>query len=119
MVRSSNDLEQWITFFLNGIVETAQHGLDTFKAIITLREDYEAKILTLGSRAKNAHKLLHLMYTTPIVNVRSVANRLDMDFSSVNRLLKSMTEIGVLNEMTGHSRNRLFVLEKYLNLFRS
>ncbi len=117
-VRSSNDLEQWIIFFLNGIAETAQHGLETFKAIIALREEYEAKILTLGSRAKNAHKLLHLMYAKPIANVRSVGNRLDMDFSSANRLLKSLTELDILKEITGHSRNRLFVLEKYLNLFR-
>ena len=41
MVRISNDLEQWITFFLNGIVETAQHGLKTFKAIIALRQEYD------------------------------------------------------------------------------
>lgn len=119
MVRTTNDLEQWITFFMNGIAETAQHGLETFKSIIALQEEYEEKILTLGTRAKKAHKLLHLMYAKPIANVRSVENRLDMDFSSANRLLKSLTELDILEEITGHSRNRLFVLEKYLNLFRS
>ena len=119
MVRISNDLEQWITFFLNGIVETARHGLETFKAIIALRQEYDTKILILGSRAKNAQKLLQRMYATPIVNVRSVEKELDISFSSANRLLKSLTELGVLTETTGHSRNRLFVLEKYLNLFRS
>ena len=118
-VRTANDLEQWIVFFLIGIVETAQHGLKTFKAIITLRQEYDTKILTLGSRAKNAQKLLQRMYATPIVNARSVEKGLDISFSSANRLLKSLTELGILKETTGHSRNRLFVLEKYLNLFRS
>ena len=118
-VRTANDLEQWIVFFLLGIVETAQHGLKTFKAIIALRQEYDVKILTLGPRAKNAQKLLQRMYATPIVNARTVEKELDISFSSANRLLKSLTELGVLTETTGHSRNRLFVLEKYLNLFRS
>ena len=164
MVRISNDLEQWITFFLNGIVETAQHGLKTFKAIIALRQEYDTivkptinytlelarlgnlasgarevgvrnpshrllkcpfifglhyKILTLGSRAKNAQKLLQRMYATPIVKARTVEKELDISFSSANRLLKSLTALGILKETTRHSHNRLFVLEKYLNLFRN
>lgn len=119
MVRRSNDLEQWIIFFLNGLVETAQHGLKTFKAIIALRQEYDTKILILGSRSKNAQKLLQHMYATPIITVRSVEKALDTSFSSANRLLKSLTELGILKETTGYSRNRLFVLEKYLNLFRS
>ncbi|MDE0465945.1 MAG: Fic family protein [Candidatus Poribacteria bacterium] len=118
-VRTANDLEQWIVFFLLGIVETAQHGLKTFKGIIALRQEYDAKILTLGSRARNAQKLLQCMYATPIVNTRWVERTLEISFSSANRLLKSLTELGLLKETTGYSRNRLFVLEKYLNLFRS
>ena len=119
MVRKSNDLEQWITFFLNGIVETTQDGIKTFKGILELQREYETNILTLGSRAKNAQKLLRFMYATPIVNVRSVEKELGISFSSANRLLKSLTELGVLKETTEDSRNRLFVLEKYLNLFRN
>ena len=119
MVRKSNDLEQWIAFFLNGIAATAQNGLETFRRIIALRQEYDSKILTLGSRAKNAQKLLLLLYANPIVNVKSVEMGLDMGFSSANRLLKSLTELRILTEVTGFSRNRLFVLKKYLNLFRS
>ena len=111
--------KQWIVFFLLGIVETAQDTLKTFKAIIALRQEYDVKILTLGSRAKNAQKLLQCMYATPIVNARSVEKQLDISFSTANLLLKSLTELGLLKEITGYSRNRLFVLEKYLNLFRS
>jgi Fic family protein len=118
-VRTANDIEQWIIFFLIGIVETAQHGLRTFKAIIALRQEYNTKILTLGSRSKNVQKLLQLMYGTPIVNTRWVEKELNISFSSANRLLKSLTELGILKETTGFSRNRLFVLEKYLDLFRS
>ena len=118
MVRKSNNLEQWITFFLNGIVDTAQHGIKTFKAIIALRQEYDQKILTLGARAKKAEELLRFMYSIPIVNVKLVGMKLDMNFATANRLLKSLTEIEILKEITRSSRNRLFVLEKYMALFR-
>ena len=118
-VRESNDLERWITFFLNGIVGTAQDGIKTFKAITTLQQEYDAKILTLGSRTKNAQRLLRFMYAEPITNVNRVVEKLNMNYPTTNRLLKSLTELGVLKEITGFSGNRLFVLEKYLNLFRS
>ena len=119
-VRELNDLEQWIAFFLDGIAATARHGIKTFKAVTLLRQEYDEKILKLGSRpAKNAQKLLRFMYAKPIVSVSTIVEALEMSFSSANRLLKSLTELGVLKEMTGFSRNRLFVLEKYLALFRN
>ena len=119
IVRTSNDLEQWITFFLSGIADAARHGIEIFREIISLRQEYEEKILTLGSRAKNAHKLLQSMFAQPIINTNWAAAELGMVFSSASLLLKSLTELGILKETTGFSRNRLFVLEKYLNLFRS
>ena len=119
IVRTSNDLEQWIMFFLSGIAGAARHGIEIFREIISLRQEYEERILTLGSRAKNAHKLLQSMFAQPIVNANWTTEELGMAFSSASLLLKSLTELGILKETTGFSRNRLFVLEKYLNLFRS
>lgn len=119
IVRTSNNLEQWITFFLSGIADTARHGIEIFREIISLRQEYKEQILTLGSRAKNAHKLLQSMFAQPIVNANWATKELRMAFSSANLLLKSLTELGILKETTGFSRNRLFVLEKYLDLFRS
>ena len=118
IVRTSNDLEQWITFFLNGIVDTAQHGIKIFKNIISIRQEYEEQILTLGSRAKNANRLLRSMFAQPIINAKTAAEELGIVFSSANTLLRSLVELGILKEITGYSRNRLFVLEKYLDLFR-
>ncbi len=119
IVRSSNDLDQWIVFFLHGIIDTAQHGIEKFRGIVSLRQEYEEQILELGSRAKNAQKLLRYMFAQPIINVNLAIKELGTVFSSANSLLKSLVEIGILKEITGFSRNRLFALEKYLDLFRS
>lgn len=118
MVRQTNNLEQWVKFFLNGIVETAKDGIKTFKNIIKLRRSYEEKIMTLGSRAKKAQKLLLYMFSKPIVNNKIVVKELGISFNSANRLITSLVELGLLNEITGFSRNRLFVLKEYMELFK-
>ncbi len=118
MVRKTSDLEQWIKFFLNGVIYTAKDGVETFKRIIALRENYDSKIMTLGTRAKNAQKLLLFLFSRPIVSTKNVEKELQISFNSANRLLKSLIDLKILKEITGFSRNRLFVLDEYLNLFK-
>jgi len=118
MVRQTSNLEQWVKFFLNGAIETAKDSVDTFRKIIDLRSRYEAKIITLDARAKKAQKLLLYMFSQPIVGNRTVMKELGISFNSANRLIKSLADLGILTEITGFSRNRLFVLKEYLDLFR-
>ena len=56
------------------------------------------------------------MYAEPITNVNRVVEELNMNYPTTNRLLKSMTELGMLKEVTGFSRNRLLFLEKYRDI---
>lgn len=118
MVRQNDNLEQWIKFFLNGIIETAADGIKTFKDIVNLRQRYESKIMTMGIRAKNAQKLLLFMFSRPIASNKTVEKELEISFNSANRLIKSLMDLGMLKEITGHTRNRLFVLKEYLDLFK-
>lgn len=118
MVRQNNNLEQWIKFFLNGIIITAQDGVNTFKKIISLRSGYEEKIMNLGSRAKKARQLIFYMFSSPIMNNKMIIKDLNLSFNSSNRLMKSLIELKILKELTGFSRNRLFVLKDYLELFK-
>jgi Fic family protein len=118
MVRKSNDLQQWVKFFLNGIIETADDGVKTFRSIIEMRKRFEGKIMTMGTRSKNALRALEYMYSRPIVGAKTLEKELGISFASANRLIKSLTDLNILVEMTGYSRNRLFVLKEYLDMFR-
>lgn len=118
MVREKNNFEQWIIFFLNGIIYTANDAINTFKDIIDLRQKYEQKILSLGSRAKNAKKLLLFMFSRPIVNIKTVEQNLNISNNNANRLIKSFQDLNILQEKTGYSRNRLYYLKSYLDLFK-
>lgn len=117
VVRTANDLEQWIKFFLIGIAETAKNSKLTFEKIITLRRQSEQKIISLGRRAKISQELLKHLYSHPIVSTKQIAERLQITYPSANMLVKEFERIGVLEENTGFKRNRLFVFSEYLKLF--
>lgn len=119
MVRESDNLEQWVRFFLNGIIDTAQSGIQTFRDIIKLRQSYESKIMTLGKKAPSGQRLLLALFSNPVVSSRGASKILGVGFAAANRMIADFVKLGILKEVTGYSRNRLFVLNDYLNLFRS
>lgn len=118
IVRETSNLEQWIKFFLNGVIETAQSGKETFRRIVELRQKYEEKIMKLGKRAETGKAMLLHLFSKPITNTKLTAEELGIGFAAANRLIASFIELGMLKEITGYSRNRLFVLYEYLDLFR-
>lgn len=116
-VRTSNNLEHWIKFFLVGVAETAKNGKLTFEKIIALRDQSEQKIISLGKRAKVGQELLKNLYSQPILNTKQIAERLKITHPSAGSLAKQFEKIGIFKEITGFKRNRLFVFSEYLKLF--
>lgn len=117
-VRTRNDLDQWIIFFLSAVVETAKKGKATFGKIIALRGKYEQQIMRFGRRATLGHNLLLSLFSEPATTVSDTAKRLDISVSAANTLVNEMAEVNILKEMTGFSRNRIFILHEYIDLFR-
>lgn len=116
--RTRNDLHQWLTFFLVGVQETAQNGIDTFNKIIQLRAETEEKMVSsLGRRLPRAKQLLNYLYSNPVIGMIEISKELDMDVSTAQRLIKDFENLNILKEKTGFKRNRIFVFEKYLKLF--
>ncbi len=118
LVRTQNNLAQWLTFFLVGVMEAAESSIHVFNQIIELRKDVESKkITTLGRRVPLAIKLIHYLYTKPIVDTTEVAKVLDVSISSSHRLIQDFQRLDILKEQTGFKRNRVFVFREYLDLF--
>ena len=118
LARQSNNLEQWIKFFLTGVIETAKESQETFRQIIKLRQEYEVKILSLGKRAKLANEVLLFLFSQPAVNSKMIMNKFKITFNTANSLLNNLESLKILQEVTGFSRNRLFVAQAYLNIFK-
>lgn len=118
-VRTHDDLLGWLQFFLIGVIKTAKKSIATFQAIINLREEIRSKILpAMGKQQAQASKLIIYLYGQPLVSSKDVATYLDIHASTANRLINVLADKGVLVEKTGQKRNRMFVFDRYIQLFK-
>ncbi|MBQ0116165.1 MAG: Fic family protein [Bacteroidales bacterium] len=116
-VRFENKMSEWIKFFLEGIIATAQKGTDALNEVMAIQNEYNEKIKTLGNRSANALKLVDSMYVNPFIDNSKAAKLLNITFPSANALIKELVEKNILCEITGSKRNKKYVLDKYLNIF--
>lgn len=116
-VRASNDLLHWIKFFLLAVIETSENGKITFEKILVLKNKVDNQIVTLGRKAENAKILINFLYKRPTVTVASAAKALSITNKAANQLLLDLVNLGILLEVTGNKRNRLFLFDEYLRLF--
>lgn len=116
-VRESNDMGHWCRFFLQAVYETAENGKITFQKLLTLRQDLERQIVTMGRRAENARRLILYLYERPAVSVDGVMQSLGINKNPARGLIKTMEDQNILEEVTGFGRNRIFVFRKYLDVF--
>ena len=119
-VRQGNHMREWLIFFLHGVEETARASADVFRAILALKERIEREVLPRFShrRQENAQQLMRYLYARPVIDVKAVTGLLSTTTNTAASLINDMVEHGVLLEVTGQRRNRLFLFHDYLELFR-
>ncbi|NLT49804.1 MAG: Fic family protein [Ignavibacteria bacterium] len=119
IVRTKNDLTQWIKFFLTGVIETSKYGVDTFRKILKLRTEVEDKIIiTLGRRLPLAKNAINYLYRYPIINLGDLIDELAVSKQTANTMISELVKLKILYEVTGQKRNRMYVFQDYINLFR-
>ncbi|MBU4525271.1 MAG: winged helix-turn-helix transcriptional regulator [Desulfomicrobium sp.] len=67
----------------------------------------------------HARQLLNLLYRKPIVTASEVVEALDVSTPTANALIKDLLRLGILIELTGLQRGRLYSFDRYLRLFVS
>jgi Fic family protein len=118
LVRQKNDMRQWLKYFLVGIEQTAGDAVATLTRILRLKADIEQNLQQqFGKRSVNAHLLLQHLFKHPVINVEQAASICDTNYRPANELVAQMCRHNILKEMTGQSRNRLFVFDPYLRIF--
>ncbi|MBN2201098.1 Fic family protein, partial [bacterium] len=117
-VRTHHDMTRWLKFFLEGVCQTAQNSIETFRAIIRLREEVEfPAVAALGKKSTLARQFMRMLYGKPVVDSQETAGHLSVNASTAHRLIEDFIRLGILEETTGRKRNRIFVYRKYLRLF--
>jgi len=118
-VRDSGNWEGWLKFFLRGVYEVAQEAAATARKIVNLKEEHRQLVLNaMGRKSGNAIALLESLYFRPIFTVEHAEAITNLSYPNANTLIKNLSDIGLLQEITGQKRNRAFSYEPYLSVFR-
>jgi Fic family protein len=119
-VRATHKLEPWLRFFLLGMRETAGLSIQVFKDILALKERIEReKMPTFHVRRQaNAQALMRFLYQQPMVSIKAVAHLIKAQTNTAAALIDDFVKLGILREFTGQKRDRLFVFDEYVRLFK-
>lgn len=117
-VRDDGAWEEWLVFFLRGVIEVSQQATETARRILALRERHRQLITDeFGRAAGNGHRVLEYLYQHPIVAVTELQELIETSYPAANNLVAQFELHGVLHEATGQKRNRRFVYRDYVDLF--
>ena len=117
-IRDSGAWEEWLLFFLEGVASVAEEATGTARRIVTLREELRQEIgYGLGRRSSSGLRLLDHLFQNPVVTVKAVQEAVDLSQPAAGALVGELERIGILQEVTGRRRNRIYRFESYLDLF--
>ena len=118
-VREKNDLMHWLKYFLTGMDETARQSSNTLSDILKLKEQLENAVRNAaGRRTRSALILLTHLFKEPFISVRQAEEICNLSKKAANDLVSLFVQQGILKEISGKTRYRLFLFESYLNLFK-
>lgn len=116
-IRHGGAWEEWLLFFLDGVVTVAEQATSTARGILSLREEQRERIARQKRRAANLLRALDFLFEHPVARVEALASRLDVTYPTANALFRDLADAGVLVESTGQRRGRRFRFAPYLALF--
>jgi len=117
-VRDKGDWEGWLEFFACAVLSVSIEAAETARRILALREGHRQLITeALGRAAANGHRILEHLYQFPIFHVAEIRQHLGITFAGANGLVSRLKNLGIVQEITGRRRNRIFRYGPYLDLF--
>lgn len=113
-VRLEGDWESWLDFFAEAVIVTAGQAVDTARRLEAMAQEDRARIQTLGRAAGSVLRLHHELLSQPIFTSQHLAKKTGLTPMTVNKALALLCRLGVVRELTGHRRNRVFSYSAYI-----
>lgn len=115
----NNKTNDWLHFFLDGVIETANESISTSKKITTLREEDMRKIQALGKREATSGVLfLQHLFKNPIASNAKVAETMHFTRAGASRLIERFVDLGILNQLDENSKwGKTYIYKKYVAIF--
>lgn len=115
-VRHTGDWERWLVFFLDGVRETANEAVATTLRLSHLFETDRNLIRQSGRRAISALQVHQALMAHPILSLSDAGQQAELSFRAVSGTMRILIDLGIVREITGQRRNRLFAYSEYLSI---
>lgn len=115
-VRLHGDWESWVTFFLEGVAFTAEQAVNTAQRIVKLLREDRARIETMGQAAGNISRVHSYLQKQPVLGIPKASKVIGISQPTVTSALQKLQEIGLVEEITGKARGRIYVYREYLDI---
>lgn len=114
-ITESGNWTYWLQYFLNGVARQAEDALSRAERINRLLEKWRHKLAT-DANAKVAFQMLDLLGANPFVTPRGAQQRLRMAYNTVMRAIGQLEKIGIVKEVSGAKRDRVYCANKLLKI---
>lgn len=120
-VRETGDWEGWLKFFLVGVKETAQQAVDAAQEILRLFDADRRTIAGLGQQGHSTLRVHDVFQKRPVMSVASARRMLEeltmgLSEPTVYSAVANLEKLGILSEITGKDRHRLYRYNQYMNI---
>ncbi|NGX27872.1 MAG: Adenosine monophosphate-protein transferase SoFic [Candidatus Anoxychlamydiales bacterium] len=116
LVRENGDYEQWISFFLKGVIWTSESALLTIKNILNLKEQHKKILITKKISTPYAIALHDYLFKKPHVSINNIAKEFSISFQSAKAIISQFLKNGILKEITGKKRDKRFSYWEYIDI---
>jgi Fic family protein len=115
-VRHTGDWEGWLEYFLKGVLDTAHQAVGAAESMLKLFSDDRRRIDSLGRTASSILRVHEILQTKPLIAVSGIAEMVGLSLPTVNAAIAQLQKMGIVREITGKERYRLFIYDKYLEI---
>jgi Fic family protein len=117
-VRTRGAWEDWLSFFLEGVIEVAGSATETTRQIVHLVETDRRRILTLGRAAGSASRLHEIAVRDIVFTIPAAARTLGLTEVTIGNAARHLEQLGIVREVTGRTRNKLYLYGSYMTLLQ-
>lgn len=115
--RTHGSWEQWVRFFLEAVRDTAAQATEAARRVLELFESDRRAIESSGAAA-NTSRLHELLRRIPVIRSSRAAAELGLSQPTVDAALSRLIALGIVRELTGRTRNRVYAYDAYLRILQ-
>ena len=114
--RHQGDWEGWITFFLEGVIETAEQATRCAQQVLQLFATDRTRLEALGRIPGSTLRVHQALQRKPIWTITAASKELGLSVPAITRAFESLAQLGILREISGRQRGRVWAYTEYLQL---